>query len=298
MFDRLSEELKQARERSGLTLQQLVNKTKIDIRYIQAMEDGNFSFQPDLYVKAFLKSYAKFVGLDENQIIRKYQAIKEGKPYQEQTSLSQEDKTSTVPRPESERRETAKEIKKQPVNIKPPTFENDRADYSDQSSGMNKRNIVIFGALAGVLVLFALVYYFFLRPSTEIIVTEKPYEEIVQENSDRYADLEPKKDSVVNNPVQGVVQDSLKLRIFTGDTTWVKLTIDNTRSDEFLLFPGGQKTIAAKENYKILFGNSKSIKLQLNNKPLDFTTQGRKRLSVLVDTGGVHIAAAPVKKQE
>ena len=81
MFDKLSEELKAARIRAGLTLQQLANKTRIDIKFLEYIEDGNFSFLPELYVKAFLKEYVKFVGLDEKIIFKKYEAYKQGKEY-------------------------------------------------------------------------------------------------------------------------------------------------------------------------------------------------------------------------
>lgn len=302
MFDRLSEELKQAREKSGLTLQQLTNKTKIDIKFLQAMEDGNFSFQPDLYVRAFLKSYAKFVGLDENLMVRKYQSIKEGKPYHEPENLNRketlltEEKINPVPKSSYEQKKRPPE-REEPVKQSIPRYENTRGgDFSDQG-GFNKRNVVILAGIACILVLFALIYYFFFRSDNDIIVTEKPYEEIVEEGSDRYADLEPKVDTTTVNTEQGYVSDSLKLLINTSDTSWVKITIDNTRSDEFVLFPGGQKTITAKDNYRIVFGNSKSIKLHLNNKPLDFVSPGRKVTSILVDTSGVRFASAPVKKQ-
>ena len=42
MFDKLSEELKAARIRAGLTLQQLANKSRIDLKFLEYIEDGNF----------------------------------------------------------------------------------------------------------------------------------------------------------------------------------------------------------------------------------------------------------------
>ena len=57
MFDKLSEELKAARIRSGLSLQLLAAKTRIDLKFLENIEDGNFSFLPELYVKAFLKEH-------------------------------------------------------------------------------------------------------------------------------------------------------------------------------------------------------------------------------------------------
>src|SRR5674476_929364 len=83
MFDKLSEELKASRIHAGISLKQLAGKTRIDIKFLEYIEDGNFSFLPELYVRAFLKEYVKFVGLDEKLIFKKYEAYKLGKEYYE-----------------------------------------------------------------------------------------------------------------------------------------------------------------------------------------------------------------------
>ena len=71
MFDELANELKTAREKNTMTLAQVANKSKIDIKFLEAMEQGDFAFLPDLYVRAFIKNFAKTVGLDENKILQK-----------------------------------------------------------------------------------------------------------------------------------------------------------------------------------------------------------------------------------
>lgn len=71
MLNKFADELKSKREESGLTLQQLATKTRIDIKFLEAIEQGNFAFLPELYVKAFVKQFAKTIGLDENVILKK-----------------------------------------------------------------------------------------------------------------------------------------------------------------------------------------------------------------------------------
>ena len=72
MLDKFADELRQQRESAGLTLQQMATKTRIDLKFLEAIDQGNFSFLPDLYVKAFVKQYAKTIGLDENLTIKKF----------------------------------------------------------------------------------------------------------------------------------------------------------------------------------------------------------------------------------
>ena len=81
MLTKFAQELKKAREKAEVTLQNLSARSRLDIKFLQAMENGDFSFLPEIYVKAFIKDYAKFIGLDENEIIKKYEAAKKGKDY-------------------------------------------------------------------------------------------------------------------------------------------------------------------------------------------------------------------------
>lgn len=295
MFDKLSQELREARERSGLSLQQLANKSRIDLKFLQAIEDGNLSFLPELYVKAFLKEYSRFVGLNEIVILKKYQAIKEGKAYQEPETPQDKKKEDVPEKKDNPEKEPIKEVKREPVRLQPTTTQFDSVkatDYSEKSGTNNQRNIIILSGVAAVLIIFGLVYYFFFRSNNEIIVPEKPYDEIVQENSERYTDLEPKKDSIASV----VTSDSLHLLIRSSDTTWVKILIDDTRQEEFILFPRGQKQLTAASKYKVVFGNSKSIQLDLNNKPLEFVSQGKKVSNITIDSGGVHYEGQSEKK--
>jgi cytoskeletal protein RodZ len=62
MFDKFAEELKTLRETKDLTLQQVAVKTKIDYKFLEAMESGDFEFLPELYVKAFLREYLRILG--------------------------------------------------------------------------------------------------------------------------------------------------------------------------------------------------------------------------------------------
>ncbi len=79
MLDKFAEELRQAREENEITLQQMAAKTRIDIKFLEAIDNGNFSFLPTIYVRAFIKQYAKTVGLDEEETIKNYEAAKQGK---------------------------------------------------------------------------------------------------------------------------------------------------------------------------------------------------------------------------
>ncbi|ADD02889.1 conserved hypothetical protein [Thermoanaerobacter mathranii subsp. mathranii str. A3] len=72
----LGEFLKNERIKKGLTLEEIQEITKIRIRYLKAIEDGDFSIMPALvYAKGFVKSYAEALGLDGNELVKKYEYL-------------------------------------------------------------------------------------------------------------------------------------------------------------------------------------------------------------------------------
>ncbi|HHW57942.1 MAG TPA: helix-turn-helix domain-containing protein [Clostridia bacterium] len=72
----LGEFLKSERIKKGMTLEEIQEITKIRTRYLKAIEDGDFSVMPALvYAKGFVKSYAEALGLDGNELVKKYEYL-------------------------------------------------------------------------------------------------------------------------------------------------------------------------------------------------------------------------------
>jgi cytoskeleton protein RodZ len=66
-------ELTQARERKGLTLEQLSRRTKIGLEALKAIERCDMQALPGgLYTRGFLRAYAREVGSDPDEVIRRY----------------------------------------------------------------------------------------------------------------------------------------------------------------------------------------------------------------------------------
>lgn len=66
----IGEKLREAREAHGYTLDDIQEKTKIQKRYLQAIEAERFEVLPGkFYARAFMKEYALTVGLDPNVLL-------------------------------------------------------------------------------------------------------------------------------------------------------------------------------------------------------------------------------------
>ncbi|MFC0524205.1 helix-turn-helix domain-containing protein [Pontibacillus salicampi] len=65
--------LKEAREAKGLSLDDIQKETKIQTRYLQAIEKGNFQIMPGkFYTRAFIRQYAEAVGLDAEALMEEH----------------------------------------------------------------------------------------------------------------------------------------------------------------------------------------------------------------------------------
>ena len=287
MFEKLAEELKQARINCNLSLQQLSNTTRIDLKFIEAMENGDFSYLPELYVKAFTKQYAKAVNLDENIIIKKYEAAKKGIPYDEE--LPKQETKRPIELVREERTEHKKEPKKE-SSAPPMVYNAVKSPITNPSDLPNgKKRIILSIIFVGIIAAFAVIYFFFLRQSHDIIVPEKPIEEVIKENKQRYIANE-KTDSLANRSISS---DSLNLTITSKDTSWIKIIVDDKKVDDFILFPHSQKDIVAGNDFKITIGNSGGIELSLNNKPLNFEGKQGQVKYISINKGGLKYLSNP-----
>ncbi len=69
----LGEELKRLREDKGLSFREVSAATHIGSRFLQAIESDNYSILPGgIFNRGFVRSYARYVGLDEEQALVLY----------------------------------------------------------------------------------------------------------------------------------------------------------------------------------------------------------------------------------
>lgn len=69
----IGQKLQEARSAKGMTIDDVQQATKIQRRYLIAIEDGKFDELPgDFYVRAFIKQYAQAVDLDGDDLLKEY----------------------------------------------------------------------------------------------------------------------------------------------------------------------------------------------------------------------------------
>ncbi|MEO6050893.1 MAG: helix-turn-helix domain-containing protein [Pyrinomonadaceae bacterium] len=72
----LGEKLRQAREERGFTLSEVAEQTRISSLYLESIEHDDYRILPGgIFNKGFVKSYAKFVGVNEQEALLDYSNI-------------------------------------------------------------------------------------------------------------------------------------------------------------------------------------------------------------------------------
>ncbi len=289
MLDKFAEGLRKARKKSGVTLQQIAQKSRIDLKFIEAIDKGDFGFLPEPYVKAFIKQYAINVGLDENDTLEKYEDAKE-----ESLLKDQAEENSVVSEQQEQPSEQNKHRKRSVSTAHAKSFrrnfqDNDEDEPTNLFEGLKRNKILLVSVISGIaVILFVIIYFLFLKSSSDIVVAEKPYDEVRKENQryvKEYKLPEPEK------PTSKV--DSLTLAIQAADSSWFQIRVDNSMILEFVLYPNTTKIIKAAKGFKMIIGNTGDTRLKLNDKELKLTGKKKEVKYVFIDKSGLKYLQPP-----
>ncbi len=101
----LGEKLRQAREERGISLSDVAEQTRISGQYIESIENDDYRSLPGgIFNKGFVKSFAKYVGLDEQEALQDYanltasqgnQVVDEQKTYRPEVLTDDRSSSST-----------------------------------------------------------------------------------------------------------------------------------------------------------------------------------------------------------
>ena len=76
MAESLGEKLRQAREAKGVSISEVAEQTRISALYLESIENDDYRPLPGgIFNKGFVKSFAKYVGVDENEAMQDYAKI-------------------------------------------------------------------------------------------------------------------------------------------------------------------------------------------------------------------------------
>ncbi len=234
------EELKQAREATGLTLDDIADSTLINVKYLSAIEQGNTSILPQTYIRAFLREYATAIGLNPADVMKNYDRAL----------------AATTPAASS-----GSEVGGQPEERK-------RVKASGDDSGgthwFRRRGFIV----AIFVIVTAVVLWNVIGKQPPPPIQEIPFQAIVKENEQHMAPPPLPAPSEVQAVTTPGKVDSLVLRATMTDSVWVQMIVDAQEPREYLFRPGARATWKARERFTVTLGNAGAVQFVLNQKSL------------------------------
>ena len=91
------EQLRIHRESKKIEISEICDFTKINVKYIEAIESGDFNVLPVVYMRLFLRSYARFIGADPSKALEDFELYTTGKVQSKPTSATDTKKKSNNP---------------------------------------------------------------------------------------------------------------------------------------------------------------------------------------------------------
>ena len=224
------EELRKTRLEKNITLQDISAATRINVRFLEAIEQGEFDILPKPYVKAFIKQYARHIGFDEQKIIE----------------LFEEYKKQAEPQESGEKSDTVKS-KAPDISFSTPKLKN------------LFLSLAVLGGIALIIYLGISVF-----DSPEETVAERPFQDVVreiEEHADRTS-IEPV-DSLLIRRSEPV--DSVSLAVTAIDTVWLTITVDNVMQNEYIFPPGRSQQWKAANGFLMTVGNAGGVSVTIND---------------------------------
>ncbi|ABW67512.1 helix-turn-helix domain-containing protein [Desulfosudis oleivorans] len=222
--------LRQCRLQRGLRIEDLSRELKITKETLTAIEDEAYARFPDtVFIKGFLKAFAKSVGADIDQVMQSY--THEMRLFRHSAAAE--------------------------------------ATIETENRMFWRKLMLSFGALILLigLTLFLIPANEGETPGRQPLPMKKENRGQVQAQSEGSDRTGAQPDTTVA-PVGAPVSGKQLLEMAAVEETWVKIIIDNQKPKEYSLQPGDRLALEAADRFNILIGNATGLSLFFNRQPV------------------------------
>lgn len=273
MLKEFGADLKKLRELKGISLAEISAESRINPKFLTYIENGIFDFQPETYIRSFIKEYARSLDENENQILNDYDKAKAGfyarrkfasDESKEELTADEKLRISVLSPPVENKTEEplySSGIKYEKPDYMKPRPEEESREFSARPI-LQKILLVILIIAVGTGVYF-LIDYLNSSGDKKSDVKPKTFNEI---SKDYETKIYGKIDSArIKDSLNALVTDSLKLKIKALKDIKVKVYVDDVSEpfDEDM-DAKDSLVIMAKEKFRFSANANSSVELYLN----------------------------------
>jgi len=238
----LGEFLRSHREKSGVSLEEIADATRINVSQLRAIEDEDFSRLPGgVFTVSFVRQYARAVGADETQAADLLKA---------RNSL-----TSPLPFSSAAERNKDPLLERGPIGRIGEELRNFVDSYGSVVASVGVGLLLIVGGL------YSYEVWEQRRADAEqleLAEAAKPAEPVI-ETPVVQEQPEPEPTPVINTP-----QSAINLKLEIVEKVWIRAVADGEKVLEGVYQPGEVKPIVADQSVKMKVGNAGGVLLAFN----------------------------------
>lgn len=280
LLKKFAAELKSSREEKQITIAQIAAKTRIDAKYLSAIENANFEVLPELYIRAFIKEFAQSVDLNPEETIKKFDLAKAGR-----SENAEEAEKEGTPVIEKARRVT-KSFKRQ--------FESEDVEpYAPAEEVKKSIDPRLFYAIIGIAAIILIAGVFLIFSSSTKLEKDTNYSS--QQES---GDVEKRYEEPAKQQQTAAPADSLQLKVIANDLVWFQVASDDSQPKQFLFKDQQSVVLTAKDKFIMNIGNAGGVTLILNGKTLDPVGKSGDVRNVQIDKEGIKLLTLERPKDE
>lgn len=269
----LGDLLRETREQKNLSLEDIEKGTNIRKLYIKAIEDGNYDKLPgEVFLKGFIKTYGKFLGLDDQKLIEQYKAEKNGnvssvknveankEPEEKDTPESTTETANTTTTVADQNKETATDTPKAENSYKPKINELDaNKQYLETQGSGKKKNIFIIIIIIVVIIGGAIAYI-----SSQSSSPTKPAPQQQTSSQEAQPAQEPQQQQQ-QQPAPQATGSNVNAT-FSQDC-WVEVKVDGKVVLSETVKAGSQLSWQGNQQVDITAGNAGAVDVTFNGQP-------------------------------
>ncbi len=238
--------MKVIRLEKGLSLSEVAQETRISVDNLLLIEAEDHANLPSqVFVKGFIRAYAKAIGADEHETIQLY--------FQSLHEL--EDSVQ---------------------------FEK---DLKRSQGKFWLRLLLSMAALAGMMALTLFIYQKATHAPPNIAIEKPAIKEPQPKDNPAEETIpvgKPIEESPVLKPAPELASSGLTMKVIATKETWLKVISDGQEPQRFNLSPGNSLELKAEADFNLLIGDAGGLRLTVNGKPVEIIGKDGEAVNIRI----------------
>ena len=250
----LFEKLKVIRLEKKLTLKQISQSTRIHLKYLESLEQGDLVKIPEIYDKLFFKSYLKSLEVTESEYYDQFI---------EYRKTIREDRTAILDMTQTD---------------------------SQVVNEFNYKNLFYFVPIiiAILIIWFLISYTLMVEEDKTDAVQEVSILEVAEKMQSKIDSAKFAKNVALKDTIQSDKSTSLNLNIIALKRTWFRIVIDKKDTSEYMLQKGQNVSFTSEKSFNFLIGKANGLKMIFQDSTYGpFGKEGQIVKSMKFDATGI-----------